>query len=131
MPKLVEPIVGSSLQLKFHTKKFKHFIVRWTIRQDTGNVVYQFYSEDPDIIEDALVTGRGHNHKPFDRHFKDAMLAAFRSIVPEAKIDAAYVALYNSHSVILRGYADSPGLRSLLEPTFEAIDKEIEAHRAH
>lgn len=129
MPKLADEIRGSSLQLKFHTKKFKHFFVRWTIRDDTGNVVYQFFTEDPKIIEEAAMTGRTREQKPFDRYFKDAMLSAFRSIVPEDRIDAAYISIYNSHSVILRGYADSPGLRSLLEPTFEAIDRAVDASR--
>ena len=131
MPKLADSIIGSSLQLKFHTMKFKHFYVKWTIREDTGNVVYQFFSEDPQLIEDASMSGRTREHKPFAHSFKDDMLAAFRSIVPQDRIDAAFISLYNSHSVILRGYADSPGLRRLLEPTFEAIDRAVEANRGY
>jgi len=76
------------------------------------------------------MAGRVREHKPFDRSFKEAMLSSFQSIVPADRINAAYISMYNSHSVILHGYADSPGLRSLLEPTFEAIDRAVEASRA-
>jgi hypothetical protein len=120
------PINLSSLQLKSTTLKYKHFIVRYFIRYDNGNLVYQFYTEDPELLEAAEMAGRQHDHIQFPVKFKDVLTVIFKSKINQAeRLDIAYIGIYNSYSVIARGYAESPGLQMLLDPLFEELNEKL------
>jgi hypothetical protein len=93
-----------------------------------GNIVYQFFSENPESIEQDMIHDYPHQHVPFHPKFKDVLLAAFSKKISKPEcLDTAFLHDYNSYSVIARGYADSIGASFILDDLFAAIDKEIDA----
>ncbi len=126
VPSDTVPISG--LQLRFYIKKYKHFYVRYVKRVDTGNLVIQFFSEDPEVLEHCEMTGTPHEHVRFHKNFQAHMNALYSEKVsrPE-RLDISYISLFNSFCVMAKGYADAPGHVRLLEPLFEELDDRLEA----
>jgi hypothetical protein len=106
-------------------KQYQHFWVRYFLREN-GNLVYQFYSEDPTVMEANLVERGEHKHIPFHADFKEKLLELFKARIPyDDKRDIAYLHEYNSYSVIARGYATNLSVDYFLEPLFEDLDRKF------
>ena len=55
--------VQGMAEIKFTTKKMEHFWIRWCFRE-SGNLVYQFFTEDPAVVESELMVAP-RKHVPF------------------------------------------------------------------
>ena len=95
---------------------------------DTGNLVVQFFTEDPEALEHFEMTGQPHEHIRYPKNFQAHMndLYSKKISVPE-RLDVSYINLLNSFCVLAKGYADAPGHTRLLEPLFEELDVRLEA----
>jgi len=112
--------------ITFEKRKYRHFIVRYRF-SDTGNIIYQFFSEEPGPIEVAIKAGKEHPHVAFHPKFKDTLIDLFKKkITIPGALDIGLLKNWNSFSVIGIGLATSPGKSFLLEPLFEELDKRLE-----
>ncbi len=121
--------VSGMAELKFYKEQYKHFWVRWVFRE-SGNLVYQFFKEDPSVIEADLMTSKAGErvNQEFPTNFKPTMINVFKKHIPIAgKLDISYVGYMASFCVIAFGYAESLNREAVLKPLFEDLDKALES----
>lgn len=117
--------INSMASIEFFNEKYGNFWIRYCFRE-TGNLVYQFYNEDPAIIDEDLLKTGSRSHREFRPDFKDILIAVFKKHIPiEGKLDISYVGYVNSFCVIAVGYAQSLDRDSVLKPIFEDLDREL------
>jgi hypothetical protein len=113
------------LPVDFTVRQYGHFWVKYMVRPERNDVVYQFFSEDPEVVGQIVDGTLKRDFKPFHEKFAKALMEVFQARVIQDRFDPAYLDEYNSYSVLLRGYADSSTLKELLEPLFEEINRRI------
>ena len=117
--------ISGMSSIEFFNEKYDNFWIRYCFRE-SGNLVYQFYCEDPERIDAELLKEGSRLHTDFRPDFKDVLIAVFKKHIPiEGKLDISYVGYVNSFCVIALGYAQSLSRDSVLKPIFEDLDKEL------
>lgn len=124
-PVLNQNEISGMASVTFYNEKYDNFWIRYCFRE-SGNLVYQFYCEDPAVIDEDLLREGVRSHTEFRPDFKDILIRVFKKHIPiEGKLDISYVGYANSYCVIALGYANSLARDQVLKPIFEDLDKEL------